>query len=563
MAKQKSRKSAVARKTRIDKDVKTTLRQSRMLSFLYDLMWSYRHFKYLALALLLADAVLGYLIIQYIPYTEIDWKAYMQQVEMFKAGERDYIKIRGDTGPLVYPAGFLYVFSVLHTVTDAGTNIRRAQYIFLGFYLITIATVLAIYNRARVMPPWAVVFICLSKRLHSIYMLRLFNDGVAMMLLFIAVYLFASQKWRMGCAFFSFAVSIKMNVLLFAPALFFLLLQSCGVLRTLWYLVICASIQIILALPFLRHNWFNYLLKAFELSRVFTYKWTVNWKFLGEELFVSKQLALGLLGAHIVFLIFFLQKHFNIIGTFRAVLYKPFAIYEPFPIRSEVVVTSMFAINFVGIAFARTMHYQFYSWYYPTLPYLLWKTNMPLLFKIKSLIITEYAFNTFPATGPSSLALQLVNFFLLISLYFTDDVTDKYVAYLDADARVNLLAFINEECFDGARQFALYYGSVTEDLAEGALVSSIDEREVVLTLPKLKLTLAVGFGSSAPVTSEGYGKQVLKQMLAEAVEGIRAGETMGSLINKEYTKEQEELAAADSASGSLRRRGGGGDAPAV
>lgn len=62
----KLRKKETTRRTRIDKDVKTTLRQSRVLSFLYDLMWSYRHFKYLALALLLADAVLGYLIIQYI-----------------------------------------------------------------------------------------------------------------------------------------------------------------------------------------------------------------------------------------------------------------------------------------------------------------------------------------------------------------------------------------------------------------------------------------------------------------------------------------------------------------
>lgn len=127
---------------------------------------------------------------------------------------------------------------------DSWLCVTAAQYIFLGFYLITVATVLAIYNRARVMPPWAVVFVCVSKRLHSIYMLRLFNDGVAMMLLFIAVYLFARQKWRMGCAIFSFAVSIKMNVLLFAPALFFLLLQSCGVLRTIWYLFICASIQV-------------------------------------------------------------------------------------------------------------------------------------------------------------------------------------------------------------------------------------------------------------------------------------------------------------------------------
>ena len=35
------------------------------------------------------------------PDTKIDWPAYMQQVDMFLAGERDYSKIEGETGPLV------------------------------------------------------------------------------------------------------------------------------------------------------------------------------------------------------------------------------------------------------------------------------------------------------------------------------------------------------------------------------------------------------------------------------------------------------------------------------
>lgn len=35
------------------------------------------------------------------PDTKIDWDAYMQQVDMFLSGERDYSKIEGETGPLV------------------------------------------------------------------------------------------------------------------------------------------------------------------------------------------------------------------------------------------------------------------------------------------------------------------------------------------------------------------------------------------------------------------------------------------------------------------------------
>lgn len=44
--------------------------------------------------------------------TEIDWVAYMQEVKGFLDGERNYLNLRGDTGPLVYPAGFVYAYSV-------------------------------------------------------------------------------------------------------------------------------------------------------------------------------------------------------------------------------------------------------------------------------------------------------------------------------------------------------------------------------------------------------------------------------------------------------------------
>lgn len=48
----------------------------------------------------------------------------MQEVKGFLDGERDYYNLRGDTGPLVYPAGFVYVYSV-----RAETAVLRYQYL--------------------------------------------------------------------------------------------------------------------------------------------------------------------------------------------------------------------------------------------------------------------------------------------------------------------------------------------------------------------------------------------------------------------------------------------------
>lgn len=41
-----------------------------------------------------------------------------QEVKGVIDGERDYAMLRGDTGPLVYPAGFVYIYSALYYATD-------------------------------------------------------------------------------------------------------------------------------------------------------------------------------------------------------------------------------------------------------------------------------------------------------------------------------------------------------------------------------------------------------------------------------------------------------------
>ena len=71
-------------------------------------------------------------------------------------GERDYRQLRGQTGPLVYPAGFLYVFSGLHWLSHGG-DVASAQQLFAGLYLLTQAVVLWLYIQAQVYSPAKVI----------------------------------------------------------------------------------------------------------------------------------------------------------------------------------------------------------------------------------------------------------------------------------------------------------------------------------------------------------------------------------------------------------------------
>ncbi|KAI0217871.1 Dol-P-Man:Man(5)GlcNAc(2)-PP-Dol alpha-1,3-mannosyltransferase [Lamellibrachia satsuma] len=182
--------------------------------------------------LFLVECFINVAVIWNIKYTEIDWRAYMQEVEGVINGTFDYTKLKGDTGPLVYPGGFVYIFMGLYHMTSAGTNIRLAQYIFAALYLLNLLFVFRIYQKTARVPPYVFFFMCCaSYRIHSIYILRLFNDPVAMLFLYLAMNLFLSNQWATGCFFFSIGVSVKMNVLLFAPALFFSLVGPTWHLR--------------------------------------------------------------------------------------------------------------------------------------------------------------------------------------------------------------------------------------------------------------------------------------------------------------------------------------------
>ena len=71
------------------------------------------------------------------------------------------------------------------------------------------------------------------------------------------------------------------------------------------YMVILVMTQILFAVPFLMEDAWAYVHSAFNLGRMFLYKWTVNWRFIEEDVFLSSRFTITLLLGHATVLILF------------------------------------------------------------------------------------------------------------------------------------------------------------------------------------------------------------------------------------------------------------------
>ena len=247
-----------------------------------------------------------------------------------------------------------------------------------------------------------------SYRIHSIYVLRLFNDPVAILFAYAAFYALLMKRHYMSAILFSFAVSIKMNILLFAPAYALVYYEDLGFLRSLKYGCVSLATQVVLAAPFLYTDPRGYLDRAFNFGRVFLHQWTVNWRFLDEKTFTSPQFFKLLLGLHVtvLFLIFF-TRWLNVILPKR----------YSFSHRRDDPILTLFIANFIGIAFSRSLHYQFYVWYYHSLPMILWATRYSLAEKLLILGLIEFSWNQYPSTKFSSVLLHTCHAAILIGLF--------------------------------------------------------------------------------------------------------------------------------------------------
>lgn len=346
--------------------------------------------------------------------------------------------------------------------------------------------VLRLFSKSRKLPPYLIVIsIFTSYRIHSIYSLRLFNDPVAILFLYASLNLFFDRKWTIGSIFFSLGVGVKMNILLFSPAILMLYLSNLGVIKTVIQLAICGIVQVLIGAPFLLTYPVEYIKGSFDLGRIFEHKWTVNYRFLDRETFENKSFHFGLLVAHIGFLIivarpcylFFqnyarlrkLQEHFEpqiaaenrqieelvrkkmkgfkkkvdddkdmtseqrkFLKSFEKGLKSQFG-EEKAPLVEEkeenlekiaihfdqcvqLALLPIFLINFIGIMCARSLHYQFYVWYFHSLPYLSWFTEYHTSFKVIILFLIEFCWNQYPSTIFSSILLHACHTILFIGL---------------------------------------------------------------------------------------------------------------------------------------------------
>ena len=386
-----------------------------------------RYFWSLALLVIIGDALLTQVIIQVVPYTEIDWETYMAHIDVFLKGQHNYSMITGPTGPLVYPAGHVRIHQLLYDITDAGRNIPLAQQIYGSLYTASLLLTCAIYREAGSLPNWVLLLLPLSKRLHSIFVLRLFNDCWAVVAAQLAILMYQIGLDDTATFIYSAALSFKMSALLYLPGLLVILFKRRGLLSTCRHLMTIVAIQTFIASPFLTEDTWAYLNNAFDLRRIFLYKWTVNWRFVPEDVFLSRSWAIGLLAAHVTVLVLFgLFRWCNPDGGVWTVLSRglraPHAPAGLAPITPDYVATVLFTSNLIGILFARSLHYQFYSWYAYQIPFLAWKTPYPAVVKFALMLGIEYAWNVFPSTTLSSSVLVGANSLLLLGVWLGSGV---------------------------------------------------------------------------------------------------------------------------------------------
>jgi len=170
------------------------------------------------------------------------------------------------------------------------------------------------------------------------------------------------------------------------------------------------DVQILFGYPFRKRS-LSYFPAAFNFGRSFLYKWTVNWRFVPESIFLSKPFALGLLALNVGLLFLFVLTRWIKPSkrSFRAFLKLCVPTIEPrdqdtmaSKITPDFTTTTILTAMTVGLLCARSLHYQFYAYIAWCTPFLLWKAGFNPVAVYALWGAQEWAWNVYPSTPMSS-----------------------------------------------------------------------------------------------------------------------------------------------------------------
>lgn len=169
-----------------------------------------------------------------------------------------------------------------------------------------------------------------------------------------------------------------------------------------------------LAYPFIAMHPRSYFASAFEFTRQFLFKWTVNWRFVGEEAFLSRPFSLALLGAHVSLLATFIATRWlrpsqlSIPDTIKQLIQPPpedIQAKTARRVKPDFILTSILTSVIIGCLCARSLHYQFFAYVAWSTPFLLWRSRLHPALIYAVWAAQEWAWNVFPSTNISSMVV--------------------------------------------------------------------------------------------------------------------------------------------------------------
>ena len=361
---------------------------------------------------------------------EVDWRSYVEIIEKIINGEYDYDLLKGENGYCVYPAAFVYQFYLIYYLTLKGSPLL-SLFLFMFLYFIMIYIIFKVYD--SVIPKeyqWIKIFVIISTPMQKAMINHRFNDGLAMIQLYLCLYfLINNQKKGLYYAtfFYAFALNTKTNILLFLPGLLYTFTKIRGPLFCVIQLIIIILCHLIIGYPFISVNAASYFGKTFDFSREFLYFETLNWQFLPEEIFHSKTFYKILMIAHLsLLLIFLLFKWEKIsINIFKDLRLNDWSSDMKVVSMNKIfIVRVMFICNLIGVLCFRSLHYQFIIWFFASLPFLTWQTRLNDFVKVISLLCYQYVW-TYRRCAIKSLFLLMIHLSILVCLFCYDIPCNK------------------------------------------------------------------------------------------------------------------------------------------